>query len=56
MAKVILTTKIRPTYDDLPEVRYHFPRRYLTRVEQGVGDHTVRACTSCHGTDLVDNG
>jgi putative restriction endonuclease len=41
MAKVILTTKIRPTYDDLPEVRYHFPRRYLTRVEQGVGDEII---------------
>ncbi len=29
MAKAILTTKIDPTYDDLPEQRYHFPRTYL---------------------------
>lgn len=25
MTKAILTTKIDPTYDDLPEERYHFP-------------------------------
>jgi len=41
MAKAVLTTKVRPTYDDLPEVRYHFPRRYLARVEQVVGDEVI---------------
>jgi putative restriction endonuclease len=41
MAKAILTTKVRPTYDDLPEVRYHFPRRYLARVERAVGDEII---------------
>lgn len=41
MAKAVLTTKVRPTYDDLPEVRYHFPRRYLARVEQAVGDEII---------------
>src|SRR3984957_17559337 len=33
MAKAILTTKVVPTYDDLPEQRYHFPRTYLRQVE-----------------------
>jgi putative restriction endonuclease len=38
MAKAVLTTKISPTYDDLPEVRYHFPRTYLNQVRTAVGD------------------
>lgn len=38
MAKVVLTTKVNPTYDDLPEERYHFPRTYLNAVEPAVGD------------------
>jgi putative restriction endonuclease len=38
MAKAVLTTKIDPTYDDLPEERYHFPRTYLRQVEAAVGD------------------
>ena len=29
MAKAVLTTKAIPTYDDMPEVCYHFPRSYL---------------------------
>ncbi|MBS0479595.1 MAG: HNH endonuclease [Proteobacteria bacterium] len=41
MAKAILTTKVSPTYDDLPEYRYHFPRTYLRQVEQAVGDWIV---------------
>ena len=41
MANAILTTKIDPAYDDLPDRRYHFPRRYLGRVEQTVGDLIV---------------
>jgi putative restriction endonuclease len=28
MAKAVFTTKIDPTYDDLPEFRYHFPQTY----------------------------
>jgi putative restriction endonuclease len=28
MAKAVFTTKVEPTYDDLPEFRYHFPRSY----------------------------
>lgn len=41
MAKVVLTTKVDPTYDDLPEERYHFPRTYLRQIEQAVGDWIV---------------
>ncbi len=33
MAKAVLTTKVDPTYDDLPEQRYHFPRTYLRQIE-----------------------
>lgn len=41
MAKAIFTTKVDPTYDDLPEERYHFPRTYLRQAEQSVGDWIV---------------
>ena len=41
MTKAVFTTKISPTYDDLPEVRYHFPRTYLRTVEEAVGDWIV---------------
>lgn len=41
MTKAVLTTKVDPTYDDLPEVRYHFPRTYLRQVEKAVGDWIV---------------
>lgn len=38
MAKAIFTTKVTPSYKDLPEDRYHFPRTYLNHVQQTVGD------------------
>ena len=41
MAKGVFTTKITPSYDDLPERQYHFPRTYLNRVNQTVGDYIV---------------
>jgi putative restriction endonuclease len=41
MAKAVFTTKVSPGYNDLPEVRYHFPRTYLNQVRQAVGDHIV---------------
>jgi putative restriction endonuclease len=41
VVKAILTTKVSPTYDDLPEERYHFPRMYLRQVEQAVGDFAI---------------
>lgn len=41
MVKLVLTTKADPTYDDLPEHRYHFPRTYLKAVQQGLGDWAI---------------
>jgi putative restriction endonuclease len=41
MSKAILTTKVDPSYDDLPEERYHFPRSYLRQVESAVGDWVI---------------
>lgn len=41
MTKAVFTTKVAPSYNDLPEVRYHFPRTYLNQVRQAVGDHIV---------------
>jgi putative restriction endonuclease len=41
MAKGVFTTKLSPSYDDLPEVHYHFPRSYLRQVEQTLGDAIV---------------
>ncbi|MEC9346361.1 MAG: HNH endonuclease [Pseudomonadota bacterium] len=41
MAKAVFTTKVDPTYDDLPELRYHFPKTYLRQVEAAVGDWIV---------------
>jgi putative restriction endonuclease len=39
--KAVFTTKVSPTYDDLPEERYHFPRTYLGPAEAAVGDWVV---------------
>lgn len=41
MANAVFTTKPEPLYDDLPELRYHFPRTYLRQAEQTVGDWIV---------------
>lgn len=41
VSKAVFTTKTDPTYDDLPEFRYHFPRTYLHQVEAVVGDWIV---------------
>ena len=41
MSKAVFTTKIDPTYDDLPEERYHFPRTYLGQAQAAVGDWIV---------------
>lgn len=41
MTKAIFTTKREPTYDDLPEFRYHFPRTYLRQAEAAIGDWIV---------------
>ena len=41
MPKAVLTTKINPIYDDLPEYRYHFPRTYHRVMKETVGDWVV---------------
>lgn len=41
MTKAIFTTKVTPSYKDLPEDRYHFPRTYLNYVRQTVGDYII---------------
>ena len=41
MPKAVLTTRVDPTYDDLPEVRYHFPRTYLNTIRSALGDWIV---------------
>jgi len=38
MSKAVFTTKVNPTYDDLPEVKYHFPRAYLNQARAAIGD------------------
>ena len=41
MPKAVLTTKVDPSYDDLPEERYHFPRTYLNAARAMLGDWIV---------------
>ncbi|MGE3541515.1 MAG: HNH endonuclease [Candidatus Tectimicrobiota bacterium] len=41
MAKGIFTTKVNPLYDDLPEIRYHFPKTYLNQAQATIGDWIV---------------
>ncbi len=38
MAKGVFVTRVDPDYDDLPEIKYHFPKRYLSRAEACIGD------------------
>jgi putative restriction endonuclease len=51
MATGVFTTMVNPAYDDLPEVRYHFPKTYLNQARETVGDwisiasHVVRMPT-----------
>lgn len=41
MTKAVFTTKVSPSYKDLPEERYHFPRPYLNYVQQAIGDYII---------------
>lgn len=56
MTKAILTTKTDPTYDDLPEQRYHFPRTYLRQVEAALGDWIVYYEPRRPSGDLMKSG
>jgi putative restriction endonuclease len=41
VTKAVFTTKPSPAYDDLPEIRYHFPKAYLSQASEAVGDSIV---------------
>lgn len=41
MANAIFYHKEESRYDDDPAVRYHFPKQYLSRVQQTIGDFVV---------------
>ena len=41
MTKAVLTSKVNPAYDDLPEERYHFPSTYLNQIRAAIGDWIV---------------
>lgn len=49
MSKAVLTTSVDPAYDDLPEVRYHFPHSYLNAIESALGDWIVYYEPRCSG-------
>ncbi|MHC5057735.1 MAG: HNH endonuclease [Planctomycetota bacterium] len=38
MAKAVLIVRPGSVYDDLPEIRYHFPRTYVRAAERSLGD------------------
>jgi putative restriction endonuclease len=56
LAKGIFTTKVNPTYDDLPEVRYHFPKTYLNQVKATVGDWIIYYEPRREGSDPIGRG
>ena len=41
MAKGVFMSAVNPSYDDIPELRYHFPKRYLNQAERCVGDWII---------------
>jgi putative restriction endonuclease len=41
MAKAVFITKVSPDYDDIPELRYHFPQTYLRQAQAALGDWIV---------------
>lgn len=41
MSKIIFTSGINPEYDDIPEVRCEFPRRYLKAVTEAIGNWVI---------------
>jgi len=56
LAKGVFTTKVNPTYDDLPEVRYHFPKTYLNQAKDTVGDWIVYYEPRRQDADLASRG
>lgn len=41
MANAIFTAKLESAYDDAVEERYHFPKQYLGRVSEAIGDWVI---------------
>jgi putative restriction endonuclease len=41
VANAVFTAKLESNYDDAVEVRYHFPKQYLKRVSEAVGDWII---------------
>lgn len=41
MANAVFISKVDAAYDDAVEERYHFPKVYLSRVEQAIGDWII---------------
>ena len=41
MVKAVFTARIDSKYDDLPEVKYHFPKTYFNFAKDTVGDWVV---------------
>ncbi len=39
--KAVITYSPSSRYDDLPELRYHFPRQYLRAMERAIGDWVI---------------
>lgn len=56
MTKAVFTSKVEPSYDDLPEQRYHFPRTYLRQVEATIGDWIVYYEPRRVSSDLSSRG
>ncbi len=56
MAKAVLTTKVDPSYDDLPEERYHFPKTYLRAAQQAINDWIVYYEPRRVSADLSSSG
>jgi putative restriction endonuclease len=56
IVNAVFTTKVEPAYDDLPEVRYHFPRTYLNQVEAALGSWIVYYEPRRSTSDLASSG
>ena len=56
MTKAIFTTKVDPSYDDLPEERYHFPRTYVRQVEAAISDWIIYYEPRRSSLDLASRG
>lgn len=56
MARAVFTTRVDPSYDDLPEQRYHFPRTYLRQAEAARQDWVIYYEPRRSSADLSSRG